>query len=128
MLEGGFCVGVRSASGEWISLMAGRRHHEVTEIDWQINRGGLAKYSIGTVIRAYLIEHEIAVGMKRLFFEGGTPHTLRHSFLSETAIDIVAARPSRRVSLLRRGASLLRLHKNYLLQVLLDPALKWELH
>ena len=128
MLEGGFCVGVRSVSGEWISLMAGRRHNAVTEIDWQINRGGLAKYSIGTAIRAYLIEHEIGLGMKRLFFEGGTPHTIRHSFLSETAIDIVAARPSLFVSLLRRGATLLRLKKNYLLQVLVDQTLKWELH
>ncbi|MDQ2834241.1 MAG: hypothetical protein M3Y50_10940 [Acidobacteriota bacterium] len=53
-----------------------------------MNRSSVAQYSIGTVSRSYLIEHEIALGMKRLFFEGGTPHTIRHSFVPETAVDI----------------------------------------
>jgi hypothetical protein len=126
-LEGGFCVGVRSSTGEWISLMAGRRHHDVTEIDWQMNRGALAKYSVGTVIRSYLIDHEISLGMRRLFFEGGTTHTLRHSFLPETAIDIIAVRQFPSVSLLRRGIEHVRLKKTFLVQVLADPSLKWEL-
>src|SRR6267154_5492556 len=82
-IEGFFCVALSRADGQWISLLGGRRHHGVTEIDWQMNRSGLAKYSVGTVIRSYLIEHEIAIGMEKLFFEGGTPHSMRHSFLSE---------------------------------------------
>jgi hypothetical protein len=126
-LDGLFCVGVKTSDGQWMSLLGGRRHHDVSEIDWQMNRAGLEKYSVGTVIRAYLIEHEIEIGTVRLFFEGGTPHSMRHAFVSEKAVDIVVAKRSLFVSLLRRVA-----HwsppKNFLLQTLVDPALRWELH
>jgi hypothetical protein len=126
-LNGLFCVGVKTPDGQWMGLLGGRRHHGVSEIDWQMNRGGLEKYSVGTVIRAYLIEHEIEIGTSRLFFEGGTPHSMRNAFISEKAVDIVVAQRSLFVSLLRRVA-----HwsppKNFLLQTLVDPALRWELH
>jgi hypothetical protein len=91
-LEGLFCVGVKAPNGQWISLVGGRRHHGVSEIDWQMNRGGLEKYSVGTVIRAYLIEHEIEIGTSRLFFEGGTPHSIRiresRRYSGGTTIDV----------------------------------------
>jgi hypothetical protein len=126
-LDGLFCVGVKTPDNQWMGLLGGRRHHGVSEIDWQMNRGGLEKYSVGTVIRAYLIEHEIEIGTSRLFFEGGTPHSMRNAFISEKAVDIVVAQRSLFVSLLRRVA-----HwsppKNFLLQTLVDPALRWELH
>jgi len=126
-LEGAFCVGVKASNGQWISLLSGRRHHGVSEVDWQMNRGGLQKYSVGTVIRAYLIEHEIAIGSGSLFFEGGTPHTMRHSFLSQMAVDIVVLNRSPFAFLLRKGARWLRLGNNFLLQILSNPHLKWEL-
>jgi hypothetical protein len=126
-MEGFFCVGLSQADGQWISLLGGRRHHRVTEVDWQMNRGGLAKYSVGTVIRSYLMEHEIAIGMEKLFFEGGTPHSMRHSFLSEEAMDIVVMNRSLSVFLLRRFAKWLRPEKNFLLQTLMSPAVKWQL-
>jgi hypothetical protein len=127
-LEGLFCVGVKAPNGQWISLVGGRRHHGVSEIDWQMNRGGLEKYSVGTVIRAYLIEHEIEIGTSRLFFEGGTPHSMRHAFASEKAVDIVVAQRSMFVSLLRGIAHWSPPKNNFLLQTLVDPALRWELH
>lgn len=126
-IEGFFCVGLKQPDGRWISLLAGRRHHGVTEIDWQMNRGGLAKYSVGTVVRSYLIEHEVAIGTQRLFFEGGTPHTMRYSFLSQNAMDIVVMNRSVFVFLLRRCARWLRPERNFLLQTLLSPAVKWQL-
>jgi hypothetical protein len=126
-IEGFFCVGLSRADGQWISLLGGRRHHGVTEIDWQMNRSGLAKYSVGTVIRSYLIEHEIAMGMEKLFFEGGTPHSMRHAFLSEEAMDIVVMNRSLPVFLLRSFARWLRPEKNFLLQTLMSPAVKWQL-
>jgi hypothetical protein len=126
-LDGLFCVGMKTPDGQWISLLGGRRHHGVSEIDWQMNRAGLEKYSVGTVIRAYLIEHEIEIGTSRLFFEGGTPHSMRHAFISEKAVDIVVAKRSLFVSLLRRAAHW-SAPKNFLLQTLVDPALRWELH
>jgi hypothetical protein len=126
-MEGFFCVGLKQTGGQWISLLGGRRHHGVTEIDWQMNREGLAKYSVGTVIRSYLIEYETAIGTNKLFFEGGTPHTMRHSFLSEEAMDIIVMNRSLFVFLLRRAARWLRPEKNFLLQTLLSPAVKWQL-
>jgi hypothetical protein len=126
-IEGFFCVGLKQPDGRWISLLAGRRHHGVTEIDWQMNRGGLAKYSVGTVVRSYLIEYEVAIGTERLFFEGGTPHTMRYSFLSQNAMDIVVMNRSVFVFLLRRCARWLRPERNFLLQTLLSPAIKWQL-
>ena len=126
-MEGFFCVGLKRTGGQWISLLGGRRHHGVTEIDWQMNREALAKYSVGTVIRSYLIEYEIAIGTDKLVFEGGTPHTMRHSFLSEEAMDIVVMNRSLFVFLLRRAARWLRPEKNFLLQTLLSPAVKWQL-
>jgi hypothetical protein len=92
-----------------------------------MNRSGLAKYSVGTVIRSYLIEHEIAMGMEKLFFEGGTPHSMRHAFLSEEAMDIVVMNRSLPVFLLRSVARWLRPEKNFLLQTLMSPAVKWQL-
>lgn len=126
-MEGFFGIGLMQADGQWISLLGGRRHHGMTEIDWQMNRQGLAKYSVGTVIRSYLIESEIAMGTEKLFFEGGTPHTMRFSFLSEEAMDIVVMNRSMFVFLLRRSAKWLRPKKNFLLQTLQIPAVKWQL-
>jgi hypothetical protein len=126
-LPGFFCVGLRQADGQWLSLLGGRKNHSVTEIDWQMNREALARYSIGTVIRSYLIEDEIALGTGKLLFEGGTPHTMRHSFLSEEAMDIVVMKQSLFVFLLRKYATWPRLKKNFLLQTLIDPTVKWQL-
>lgn len=126
-MDGFFCVGLSGRDGKWISLLGGRRHCDVAEVDWQMNRGGLAKHSVGTVIRSYLIEHEIAIGMQKLFFEGGTPHSMRHSFLSEEAMDIVVMNRSLPVFLLRCIARWLHPEKNFLLQTLMSPEVKWQL-
>jgi hypothetical protein len=127
-LDGLYCVGVKTPDGQWISLLGGRRHHGVSEIDWQMNRGGLDKYSVGTVIRAYLIDYEIEIGTRRLFFEGGTPHSMRLSFISEKAVDIVVIKRSLFAFALRLFAQWRSPHKNYLLQTLVNPELRWDLH
>jgi hypothetical protein len=126
--DGLYCVGVKTPDGQWISLLGGRRHHDVSEIDWQMNRGGLAKYSVGTVIRAYLIEHEIKIGTNSLFFEGGTSHSMRLAFISEKAVNIMVTKRSLFAFALRRFAQWRRPHKNYLLHTLVDPALRWDLY
>jgi hypothetical protein len=127
-LDGLYCVGVKTPDGQWISLLGGRRHHGVSEIDWQMNRGGLDKYSVGTVIRSYLIDYEIEIGTGRLFFEGGTPHSMRLAFISEKAVDIVVTKRSLFAFALRRFAQWQSPHKNYLLQTLVNPGLRWDLH
>jgi hypothetical protein len=127
-LEGAYCVGVRTPNGEWICLLGGRRHHGVSEIVWQMNRSSLEKYSVGTVVGAYLIEHEIDLGMNSLFFEGGTWYSIRRAFLPERAMDIVVLGRSPFALLLRKWARWRRSEKNFLLQTLSNPNLKWELH
>jgi hypothetical protein len=126
-MEGSFCTGIRTGEGQLISLLGGRRHNFVAEIDWQMNRGGLSKYSIGTVTRSFLIENEIKIGTERLFFEGGTMHTLRYSFLPQKAVDIVVRNQDPFVSLLRTFTVPLRLDKCFLVQTLANPGLKWRL-
>jgi hypothetical protein len=126
-MEGSFCAGIKTGEDQLISLLGGRRHHSLTEIDWQMNRGGLSKYSIGTVTRSFLIEDEIKIGTERLSFEGGTMHTLRYSFLPQKAVDIVVRNQDPFVSLLRRFTVPLRLDKCFLFQTLANPGLKWHL-
>ncbi len=125
-IEGSFCVGMRARDGRWLSLMGGRRHHGWTEVDWQVNRAGLDRLSLGTAMRSYFLEHEVALGTERLYFEGGTPHTMRHSLLTEKAVDIIALRPSWRVRFLRRFARTDFGKKNFLLQTLANPSIRWQ--
>jgi hypothetical protein len=127
-LEGLFCVGVKTPDGQWISLLGGRRHHGICEIDWQINRAGLERYSVGTVIRSFLIEHEIAIGSSKLHFEGGTPHAMRLTFIDQYATDIIVINRSLFTVLLRKLARILSPNHSFLMQRLADPTLVWQLN
>jgi hypothetical protein len=108
-------AGVRAADGRWLSLIGGRRDGLTTEIDWQINLAGLARYSLSTVMRAFLLEDEIARGTQRLWFEGGTPHPMRHSFAVGEATDLLWIRAgSVRAWALQRFARWIFPEKNFL--------------
>ncbi len=121
-----FCVGIRAKDGRWLSLMGGRRHHGWTEVDWQVNRAGLERLSLGTAMRSYFLENEVALGTERLYFEGGTPHTMRHSLLTEKAVDIIALRPSWRMRVMQRFARSRLMKKNFLTQTLTDGSIRWQ--
>jgi hypothetical protein len=117
--------GVRTPGGRWLSLIGGRRRNGLTEIDWQINLAGLPRYSLSTVMRSYLLEHEIEVGTRKLAFTGGTPHSMRHSFVCVDAVDMIALRRSRRAWLLQTIAHWVLPENNFLGQALRDPQLPW---
>ena len=85
-------AGLRDANGRWLSLTGGRRHGSITEIDWQINAAGFPRYSLSTVMRAFLLEHEVARGTTRLVYLGGTPHSMRFSFTTAESTDLLAVR------------------------------------
>lgn len=107
--------GVRAQDGRWLSLIGGRRHGQTTEIDWQMNLAGLPRNSLNTVMRAFLLEHEIARGTKKLVFRGGTPHPIRLSFATVEATDILAVRRwSLRAWVLRRFARWIFPRKHFL--------------
>jgi hypothetical protein len=85
-------MGIKDRDGRWLSLLGGRRYGDRSEILWQMNRSGLATSSLGTVMRSYCIEHEIAHGSRRLYIEGGTPHPIKFSFVPEELTDLVVMR------------------------------------
>ncbi len=124
-IEDSFCVGMRAKDGRWLSLMGGRRHHGRTEVDWQVNRGGMERLSLGTAMRSYFLENEAALGTERLYFEGGTPHTMRHSLLTEKAVDVLAMRRGLDVHMIRALARSNWIKKNFLLQMLADSTIRW---
>jgi len=118
-------AGMKARNGRWLSLIGGRRHMQVTEIDWQMNLAGLPRYSLSTAMRAYVLEHEVEMGTKRLAFTGGTPHPMRHFFVSEDAVDVVALRRSPGGWLLHKFARWLFPESNFLRDALLDGSLRW---
>ena len=86
--------GLKGESGEWLSIVGGRRFYDRTEVLWQMNRDGYPTHSLATVMRSYYLEHEIGEGKKRFYVEGGTKHSIHHSFAKEQLIDFVAVRQS----------------------------------
>jgi hypothetical protein len=119
-----FC-GVRAAGGQWLSLLGGRRRPGVIDIDWQMNLAGLPRYSLSTVMRSFLLEYEIARGTGRLMFVGGTPHSMRHSFVSADAVDVLVQQRSASAWLLRKLSRWIFPGKNFLGQALRDKTLLW---
>jgi hypothetical protein len=125
-LPGRMFTGVQAADGRWLSLIAGCRHDGVTEIDWQMNQADLPRYSLSTVMRSYLLEHELALGTKRLIFKGGTPHSMRHSLLGSRTVDLIVVRRSVRAWLLWKLSRWIFPKSNFLSNVLQDTEIDWN--
>jgi hypothetical protein len=131
-LQGGFLLGLRGPSGEWIGLIGGWRQETATVLHWQTNISGYEKASIGTVMRSFFIEHEIARGARTLTFYGGTPHSMQHSFVQDQAVDLVLRRDTLRASLLVLLVRVIaRVQSwlgpvNFVAETLRDATLHWE--
>jgi hypothetical protein len=124
-LGGTWLSGVKGRDGRWLSLIGGRRYLGLTEIDWQMNLAGLPRYSLSTVMRSYMLEHEVGLGTKELAFTGGTPHTMRHSFQCVEAADVIVLRQSVAARLLFKLAGRVLPDKNFLVQALCDRHVPW---
>ena len=116
-------MGIKDKGGRWLSLLGGRRHHDGTEILWQMNRSGLSPYSLSIVMRSYFMEHEIAHGMRKLYMEGGTAHPMRFSFVNDKVTDLVVVRRSRLGLVVPTLAQLFIKPDNDLALMLLDKSL-----
>jgi hypothetical protein len=125
-LEDGFLAGLRGADGSWLSLIGGRRHQGITYIDWQVNIKAHPALSIGTAMRAYLIEDEVARGTQQLTFEDGTPHPMSRAFVPEHMSDLLLARRTLSANILRRLAARMPLKHNMLARNILDRDLVWH--
>jgi hypothetical protein len=124
-LEHPIFMGIKDGEGRWLSMLGGRRYLDRSEILWQLNRDGLSTYSLGTVMRAYFIEHEIAQGARRLYTEGGTPHSMKFSFVPEKLTDMVLVRRSAAANAMQRIAPHYIQQDNELSHMLSEPDLEW---
>jgi len=95
-LPGGFLLGLRNHQGKWLSLIGGWRQGDVTVLHWQMNAAGYEKFSLGTAMRSYFLEHEVERGAKKLIYYGGTPHSMGNSFEREEVTDLIVRRRSLR--------------------------------
>ena len=79
MLEGPafFSMGMRLPNGVWLSILSGWRHNHVTYIDLQMNDTHLKRESLSAVMRAFMLEHEIACKQEFLQFIGGSSLLLK---------------------------------------------------
>ena len=118
-------MGMKDGDGKWLALLGARRYRDRTEILWQVNRDGYPTHSLSSVMRSYCIEHEIERGMKRLYFEGGTAHSVHHSFVREELVDLVAVRRSLVARVMKAVAKRWVSPDNELADVLKDPGTIW---
>lgn len=87
-------MGLKDREGRWIALLGGRRLNGHTEVFWQMNRRDLGSHSLSLVLRTWLIEHEVSRGTQRIYLDGGSAHSLCHSFVTAAVTDIAAVRPT----------------------------------
>jgi hypothetical protein len=72
-----FCMGLRLPDGPWLSILSGWRRNRVTYVDLQMNDMTFKKESISAVMRAFMLEHEIACKQVSINFVGGSSLLLR---------------------------------------------------
>jgi hypothetical protein len=123
---GSVFAGLRAKDGSWLSMIGGRRCHGTTYIDWQMNLKDFPAFSIGTALRAYLIEHEVARGTLLLTFEDGTPHSMNRAFVPENVTDLLLARRSLSRKILRNVAARIPSKSNVLAGTILAETLVWH--
>jgi hypothetical protein len=132
-LPGGYVVGLRGADGRWLSMVGGWRQGNVTVLYWQMNAAGFEKDSLGTVMRSYLLEHEVENGAQTLIVYGGTQHSMGNSFVREDVTDLVVRQTSIGAAMLRMLAraacvvdQLLGRQKNFLARLIGEEHLEWH--
>jgi hypothetical protein len=123
--EGVLYLGLQAANGNWISLIGGRTHEGDTHIEWQMNRLDMPSYWLGTVMRSHLIDYEVARGVRRIYFVGGTPHSIRNSMVRDKFIDLIVVRYRAPEFLTRRLLGGVTHESNFLLHMLGDQSLRW---
>jgi hypothetical protein len=95
-----FCMGLRLPDGPWLSVLSGWRRNGVTYIDLQMNHMHFKQESISAVMRAFMLEHEIACKQEFIHFIGGTSLLLRrYCEPSESCTDAFFWRPYLRARL-----------------------------
>ena len=123
-IAGRLFAGVRASDGRWLSLVGGRHHHDETAVAWQMNRESMAAESLSTVMRSYLLEYEVGRGTRRMSFDGGTPHSIYHAFVTAEVTYAVASRRSAGGRMAAAGVTRMLPKGNFLRRVLEDAGLR----
>jgi hypothetical protein len=104
-LPGSFLMALRGPTGQLLSVLGGWRQGTTTVMHFQINIAGFEKDSLGTVMRAFFLESEVARGTQTLIFYHGTNQTITHAFDTELLRDLVVRRKSLRALVLLKLSS-----------------------
>ena len=97
-----FSMGIRLPDGTWLSILSGWRRNRVTFVDLQMNDMNFKKESISAVMRAFMLEHEIACRQELINFVGGCSLLLRRYCQPvEVCTDVFLWRPCLRATLFR---------------------------
>ena len=126
MPQGSLFFGLRAANGQWLSLVGGRTHHGITHIEWQMNRADMPAYSLSTAMRYHLLEHEVARGTNRIFFIGGTSHSMRSALVPFRVVDLVVVRSRLPRWLMRRLSRASAIRTNFVGAMLASDTLEWR--
>lgn len=79
-------LGIRAANGDWLSMIGGRSHEGNTHIEWQMNRADMSSHSLCTLMRSHLIEYEVNRKTRKIYFVGGTGHSIRTALIPEVKV------------------------------------------
>jgi hypothetical protein len=94
-----FTMGLRMPNGAWLSMLTGWRRDGVTYVDLQMNDSNYKKESISAVMRAFMLEHEIARKQTMINFVGGSSLLLRrYCEPVKPCTDLFIAKPGLRSS------------------------------
>ncbi|HEU4636468.1 MAG TPA: hypothetical protein VFS41_09840 [Edaphobacter sp.] len=118
--------GMADREGRWLSLVGGRHCGDSMEMYWQMNRDDVPSQSLGTAMRSFLIDHEVKLGTRRMYLEGGTTHSMSHGFVREKVTDMIVMRQSPLTRILPGLVKRFLPPENMLLQVLEDTTLTWR--
>jgi hypothetical protein len=125
-LSNSVLLGLRAADGRWLSVLAGRRQGNLTEIDWQTNLNGFDRYSLVSAMRAHVLQYEINCGTRFLRFKNGTGHSMQSCFRKQNVSDLLMVHPRLTTNIARSVLPRLLPRDNHLSKVVREGSLAWH--
>jgi hypothetical protein len=101
-----FSMGLRLPNGVWLSILTGWRSNRVTYVDLQMNDLTYKRESISAVMRAFMLEHEIAHKQELVNFVSGCSLLLaRYCEPMEPGTHVFVWKPGLRARLFEMAAT-----------------------
>jgi hypothetical protein len=101
-----YSMGLRMPNGPWLSILTGWRSNGVTYVDLQMNDMTYKRESISAVMRAFMLEHEIARKQELVNFVNGCSLLLaRYCEPTEPGTHVFMWKPGLRAKLFEMAAT-----------------------